>query len=754
MIPAFANPLLLWGLAAASVPIVIHLLNRRRFRVQRWAAMEWLLAAAKKNQKRLRMENLLLLLLRTCAVLFLALAIARPTFSDAALSIDKQASHLFVLLDNSASTGAKTGTGTALESATNTVSSLLSEIGAEDPVTLVLTNDDSTADTVSNHRNGRARVVLRGTHDHSKVRQAVTDLKPAAARADLVEALKALEEAVPSRGAVVSRVAIVTDLQRASFEEGDSRGAAGADAALRATLQRLKDKGAEVVLMPFGRAVSNVAITALRAQDDRDVVQGATVVFEAEVRNFGDRPVTAEVRFLVDGRERGEVSQTVPLAARPAGAAASASATTQFTTAFRDDEVGVHVIEARLTADSLPADDVRSFAFEVRRPIRVLAVDGDPDTPRVCAETYWLKPALAIKEGGPITVQTVTLAEFETESDLSTRDLVILANVEHPARTEDLRRRLDGYVRRGGALLLTVGDHVMPDVWNRELYREDAPLLPARLDEARVDKAVPLRFDLSENRHPILADITNPANAVFFRAPQIWGRMTLRDAEHEKGARVVMTYADLAKSPALVERSVGRGRVLLLTTTVDDAWGKLPGDLLYLPLLHEALYYLTSHGNNDRNILAFQPYSRTLPANKAGYEVSYPDGSPAEVRMEEPPDAPSYATVLFTGRLGAYRAVLSLKPPDVLTPAPAPVRDAFAVNLPPAESDLERLRPEDVESRWPGLLRVATSFAAATDAARPKGGEFHAALIIASLLCLLGEVLLVRRISKTRTAAA
>jgi hypothetical protein len=755
VIPAFANPLLLWGLAAASVPIVIHLLNRRRYRVQRWAAMEWLLAAARKNQKRLKMENLLLLLLRTCAVLFLALALARPTFSDASLSLDKQASHLFLLMDNSASTGAKTGAGIALEQGIAASLSLLGEIGTEDPITLVLTNDDSAPD--EGHRSGRARVVLRGTHNHSLVRQTIGELKPAPARADLVDALSKLEETVPARTAIVPKVAIVTDLQRASFDGGDAKGGASPDAAIRASLERLKAKGAEVVLVPFGRPVNNVAITSLRAEEDRDIVQGATIVFEAEVRNFGDHAVTAEVRFLVDGKERGEVTQSVPLPPRPAGSDAPPSGTAQYVTKFDEKDIGAHVVEARIAADALAADDVRTFAFDVRKALRVLAVDGDPHPAdaKSSSETYYLKSALALNDGGPIVVQVVTADDYENERDLSAWDLVVLANVEHPARTPEIRTRLENYVKAGGALFLSVGDHVVPDVWNTELARQGSPLLPAKLGKRfDVDKDAPMSFDLSESKHPILADITNPAAAAFFHSPAITSRITLVDAAAEKGARVVLTYSDLAKSPAMIERGFGRGRVLLLTTTVDDAWGKLPGEYLYPALLQESVCYLTSHGNSERNLFAFQMYSRNLPANVQGFEVSYPDGSPVNVQVEKPADAPPYATVTGTGLLGAYPCVMSLKPADLLAPAPPPVKDAFAVNLNPAESDLASLKPEDVESRWAGLLRIAKDFGRAAEAARPKGGEFHAPLLIAAILCLVAEVFLVRRIAKTRAQTA
>jgi aerotolerance regulator-like protein len=751
--PGFANPLLLWGLAASAVPVVIHLLNRRRFRVQRWAAMEWLLAAAKKNQKRLKLENLLLLVLRTAAVLFLALAIARPSFSDTSLSIDRQASHLFLLVDDSASTGARLGTGTALDTAVGAANALLSEIGAEDPVTLVLTNDEAAGDSATGRRNGRARVVLRGTHDHAKVRQFLADLKPAAARADLVEALTKLEEAVPARGPIVPKVAILTDLQRASFDAGEAKAGTAPDAAVRGTLERLRDKGAEVVLTPFGRTVNNVAITALRAQDDRDIILGGPVVFEAEVRNFGDRPVTAEVRFLVDGKERGEVSQQVPLGPRPAGGGPPPAVTAQFTAKFSETgELGTHVLEARIAADALAIDDVRAFAFEVRKPIRVLAVDGDPhseDTQQ--AETYLLQSALAIEKDGPIRVDPMSEVEFEGVRDLAPWDLVVMANVEHVARGADRRRLLETYVKNGGAILFTVGDHVVPEIWNDE----GKGLLPARLLPARINKETPTTFDLSVNKHPILADITNPASSIF-RAPQVWGRMGVETAEDDKAVRVVMTYTDLgAKSPALVERGLGKGRLLLLTTTVDEAWTKLPADYLYPPLLHEIVYYLTSHGNADKNLLTYQTYTRTLPSDHAdAVEVTGPDGQPVVASAEAPPDAAHYLQCFETARTGAYRVTIALRAPDILAPAPPPVTDAFAVNLTPLESDLDRMRPEEVESRWPGLLKVASSFTSVASAMRPRGGEIHGPLIIASILCLLGEVFLVRRIAKTRAVSA
>ena len=74
----FANPFLLWGLAAAAVPLLLHLLNRRRYREESWAAMRFLLAAIRKNQRRIRLEHWLLLAVRTLLVVCVVLALAQP----------------------------------------------------------------------------------------------------------------------------------------------------------------------------------------------------------------------------------------------------------------------------------------------------------------------------------------------------------------------------------------------------------------------------------------------------------------------------------------------------------------------------------------------------------------------------------------------------------------------------------------------------------------------------------------------------
>src|SRR5688572_11888513 len=88
------------GLALASIPIIIHLLNRRRFKTVQWAAMEYLLQALRKNRRRIKFEQIVLLATRCALLGLLGLALARPLGcggnSMAALAGSRSGLHVFV----------------------------------------------------------------------------------------------------------------------------------------------------------------------------------------------------------------------------------------------------------------------------------------------------------------------------------------------------------------------------------------------------------------------------------------------------------------------------------------------------------------------------------------------------------------------------------------------------------------------------------------------------------------------------------
>src|SRR4029450_11293829 len=139
----FAYPLMLWGLAGASIPILIHLLNRRKFREERWAAMRFLLAALRKNQKRVRIARWLFLAIRTAILILIALAMSKP-FLEAFGVADLfrgQRRHWVLVLDGSMSMDYRVEDKTRFEQAKDVARRLVKDARQGDAMSIVLMAD-------------------------------------------------------------------------------------------------------------------------------------------------------------------------------------------------------------------------------------------------------------------------------------------------------------------------------------------------------------------------------------------------------------------------------------------------------------------------------------------------------------------------------------------------------------------------------------------------------------------------------------
>jgi hypothetical protein len=140
---SFLSAGLLFGLLLASVPIIIHILNRRRFQVIDWPPMKYLKLTLKKNRRRIRIEQMILLAMRTLAVILLILAVARPVVSQASLSKlmpGRARTSRVLVIDDSLSMGYTTAGRTAFQVAQNAASDLIKAAGVQDSVTVLATS--------------------------------------------------------------------------------------------------------------------------------------------------------------------------------------------------------------------------------------------------------------------------------------------------------------------------------------------------------------------------------------------------------------------------------------------------------------------------------------------------------------------------------------------------------------------------------------------------------------------------------------
>ena len=725
---SFLNPALLAFTTAIAVPILIHLLNRRRFRRVSWAAMRFVQLSLDKNRRRMRFEDLLLLVLRCLVVGLLAFALARPALRSAAAFLDTSRPTAVVVLDHSASLGAGDGTVTRFELARQAAEAAVEAFPAGSPLAVLLAGDPVSAP------------LAEPSFDLNLVRKTVREAPLSDLGTDHSRAIAAAVSLLRSQTALQKEIVLVTDRQAVGWRRLPEIASALADAG-RDTRLRVVFVGDPV---EDNLAVANLTRSAGFASA-REPLR-----FDAEIANRGATAVR-------------QVRATLHLDGGPAVDEAtlerlSPGETRPVTFFAKLPEDGFHAVSVRLPADRFPADDERTMVVRAVKAVRVLVVDGDPGSnaafflrhalqpvPPEATRDYYLQPEVI----PPGQLGLTRLSDF---------DAVILADIPPlPAAAVDALAR---HVRDGGALLIFPGPQAKPAFYNADLNVR-AGLLPATLGAIRGDPAsdeTRLTLQTTAFDHPVFA-LWNEAGAgslaaVRFRAA--WELLPVpaptnaaAAATSGSGARIMVRFSD--GTPAAVERSVGQGRVMLFASPAGTAWNDLAVRPAFVPLLHRAVGSLANAKEGAFNVRTGDPVTLHEPSEWIGRDVAVvTPGNPERRLTRTLRAAPGGAALEFdeTLQAGAYRAYL----PGVSAPVAM-----FAARPDPEESDATDITSErraEIERLGQVIdWTPAMDLRAAFDRER-VGVELWLPLALAVLLLAVAEAWLAQRFSRSWTGGA
>ncbi len=604
------NPWLLLGTLGVASPIIIHLLSKRRFKVVDWAAMNFLLDADRRNRRRIRLEHLLLLLLRCLAILLLALLVSRPyrqaTGLAAALapSIDMER---IVLLDDSPSTRQQVGSETVFQRAKQALAGFVRTAADErsgDTMTLLLTSEPTTP-------------MLAGAYlskERDAILQQIDRLEPSDTSARLGRALIALERELEEQessgaGNLNRTIYVVTDLRQRDW--GGVVGDQSKDAIV-AVLERLGEKSQGVVVIDVGEAQpENLSVESV-VSVERTLVAGVRNRFEVVVRNHGTTEArNVKVTFTADEAP----PQFGYIDAIPAGGVGSAPFRFTFI------EPGSTHIRAEIEPDALPTDNARDFVARVRDGVRVLVVDGDPSSERNRSESYYLARAVAPRQGelSGNSVSVVTESQFASAS-LDRYQVIVLCNVyQVPGEQQQALRH---WVEAGGGLVFYLGDQIDDDLYNRELGEEGAGLLPARLlgvagDDTERTWVTPT--NLAAN-HPLVS-VFEGVNNPFIKRVKVFQWWRVEPFEGDADTTVVAMLTDEQASPMIVERNLGDGRVVLVAISADGDWTTWPVDESYGITALEMVRHLARQTADEGNVPVGVPLLHPLEVSRFKVEA-------------------------------------------------------------------------------------------------------------------------------------
>ena len=769
----FGVPSMLWWGAAASIPVLIHLLSRRKFRRVPWAAMQFLELAFKRTRRRLRLENLLLMLMRAAVLLLFAIALAEPRTSAGGLLGGGDARTAFIVIDDSFSMALRDDRDrTAFARAIERVGALLDGFDVQTDAAALLTSG------------GTARIRVPLTRDVGRVRDALEALSVGNGVTDTIGALRVvdgllsepeLEREFPGRKTVY----LFTDLQRSALmrdvatpDDPESDGVATPDPNLERLLRDVRDADADVVFVDVGvvdtENVANVCVTSLE-HVGKSLVSGMTLDFEAVVENFGDETVSGELQFFVDSEEAFVQRELVTdLKGRATGAAEAARRSIRFSARFAVP--GWHHVAVRYVDDALGVDNVRRFAFEVRDRMRVLAVDGSGARDEIDAATFFVSRALdpwqGRAEGGSssFTVDEVSLLDFRTQK-LEGFDLIVLANVAQlpPARVADLER----FVRDGGSLLyfaglnLDVPGRIGPGgSTNAALFRDGEGLLPLKMLRTRGSDDLttnPYNLQFETFAHPAMRYFEDPKIRPGVTRMPVYKFVETEPREAD-GVEVLATFRPLGAEgdtavawPALIERRFGEGRVVFFTSSADKSWNLYGATPAFVPMIRELAFYLTRRTARDNYLVGEKPSVR-LPSTVGEVTITVGDDAPINRKTAREEGSPTARVAL--SRL-EKAALVRITPVGENATGTISAR-LLAINVDPAESDLTRGGRGWMTANFgTELVRVVDGEdEVAIEATAEAGSDAWRKFLYAVLILLLVETMLARLFGRESVTTA
>jgi hypothetical protein len=524
---AFFNPLFLFGLVAAILPILIHRITQKKIVKRDFSAVRLLLQSQRVSARPQRLKHLLLLALRILSVATVAFMMARPALVRPGFASLLKSGARVLILDNSLSMGYYEDRGRRYDVAKKAAREALEGFGGQ--VALLPTAGPRKG------QDPRWMSPEEALRELEAIPLSFGRGNGASALASAYLQMKNLKGE--------KQILIFSDMARRDWE-GLDLSKAGIVSEGDVTFLRVGGSARDPDL-----CIKDVSLT------DGDIVAGVPASLDVTVSNLSDEAGAALVRVSLSGVKRDQK----PVDLRPGGEGKVSFNLLVDNPGWMDGEV-------TLSSDRLPSDDVFYFPLMVKPKVKVLVVDGDPGSSLKASESYFLVSALRPGglEGSPFLTRVVTESEM-ARMDLGAYDALFLLNVARP----DLSRAAS-FLETGRPVFVFLGDQIVPEVYNAfslapwqigdriELEQSGGQMTQIETDRGTLDLPAPLKDPLKR-----------AAIRAYFKI--------------EGSAKNLLSLSN--QDPLLVEAEAGKSRLFLFASSADLDWNDLPLNAAYLPLV-------------------------------------------------------------------------------------------------------------------------------------------------------------------------
>jgi uncharacterized membrane protein len=548
----FLNPAVLIGLAAASIPILIHLLNLRKLKKIEFSTLIFLKELQKNKIRRVRLKQWLLLALRVLIILMLVTAFARPTLEGISIGGTTSAAKTTAvfILDDTFSMSVIDQKGSYFNQAIQTIKRLLNQLEEGDDVGLVLVSGDKDNE-------------LPLTSNINSLEERLNELKISGASGTINSTLISASGLISKSKNFNKEIYLLTDFQK---------GRIAIDENISNLNQILNEK---VKLYSFGfaeAAVYNIGIDALQVTT-KIFEKGKPVRFEATVSNYSEQVVNNLVVSLFLGGKR-SAQQSINF---------NPGETTVLQLEGITKQTGYVDAYVEIEDDDISMDNTRHASVYIPEVISVIILHEN------IADTKFIKLALQLAvENGNINLNEQNLSRINSVQ-LSSYDVVILVGGNENFNTDDLL----AYLRNGGGVALFPSS-VFELSGFQNLVGEILLPSPSGIVIGSDENSDPVDFDKTDFNHPVFQNIFRDEQKKQIESPEI--NTYYKISPMGKGNNLITL---LDGSSFLGEYKIGNGKVFMFNVAPVLEWSDFPLKSIFAPLIYKSVYYLSAKRNAD-----------------------------------------------------------------------------------------------------------------------------------------------------------
>lgn len=556
-------PWLLFGAILGSVPLILHLLNKSKFKVENWGAMMFLQSAAKAKAQRIKVQQWLLLLLRILFFILLALALSRPIIQRSEMGASDQPTSHVVVLDASYSMQRNNKEGSLFDQAKSRLLEIVDSMKRGDNMSVIWAGQ-------------RPKEIFGElTYDRELLRSKINNLKAGEESSNLTRAIEQAFFSLEKSTLPIHRVYVIADEQKNNWNTNKT-----------SFWQHLKDhyqlkkvKPGLAFLEVFHEdPIENFRVIDLKPASPIVDLHRITQ-FWADVDYEGGEEVKTTINFYVDGELKNQKDLTLKEGRQ------------RIIFEHRFVDAGQHVIKTTLGDDNLKIDNSYSRALTVRDQLPILLIDAKGPKGGLQQGGHLLKLALtSAVDLGEKSLLDVTHMSYVDLDNLNLEKLkkfrsLILVNV--PSLSQYAKFMLEQYLANGGGLMITMGNLARKDDYNK-LFRGEKGLLPAKLIQEAKPKNENLQPQvMSSDKHPILELFSNEEGRVL-------NGVKVNKFIKLEPAKDAVPLLSLGNDPFVIYQSFRKGRVLLWSSDISGRWGNFPFTKDFLPLVQNLVLYLSA----------------------------------------------------------------------------------------------------------------------------------------------------------------